>query len=163
MERQAFWELFDEWCGQAGSPANAPQTVLANLRHLPDRDIVAFDRHLKARLASSYNWRLWGAAHLLTGGNCPTNTFRAFRLWLMTYGRAVYEGIVAEPERLADLDPRYGQLEPLFFIPTRAYEHANGGLIPFTPVPDSNLDKAWSFDDDAAMKARYPRLWDLTQ
>ncbi len=164
MERQAFWELFDEWCVQAGSPAQAPQTVLEHLSELSGDQIVAFDRHLRARLASSYNWRMWGAAHLLTGGHCPVNTFQAFRLWLMTHGQAIYEGIIAEPERLADLDLRWGQLEPLLFIPTRAYEHATAGeLIPFTPVPDSHLDKAWAFDDEDAMRSRYPRLWELTE
>ncbi|MCP3857367.1 MAG: DUF4240 domain-containing protein [Actinomycetia bacterium] len=158
MDRQAFWVLFDEWCRLAESPTQVPQTVFDHLLHLPERDIVAFDRHLRARLASSNNWLMWGAAHIITGASCPDGVFQNFRLWLLAHGQQTYEAINAEPDGLADLDPRYGLLEPLLFIPTRAYEQVTGGLIPFTPVPDPHLDRAWTFDDEDAMKERYPRL-----
>jgi hypothetical protein len=160
VQREAFWALFDEWCREAGSPELVPQTVLTRLSRFGDTDIVAFDRHLRARLASSNTWRMRGAAHLISGG-CTAQSFQSFRLWLMTRGREVYEGINADPDRLSELDPRWGQLEPLLFVPTRAYEAATNGRIPFTPVPDPTLDKAWSFDDEQEMKSRYPRLWEI--
>ncbi len=139
------------------------------LAALPAGEILAAARVVYSLRARSYLAPLWAAAYLINGG-CSDDGFDYFRGWLITQGRAVFEGAVADPDGLAGLaavrasasDGSWLDCEDALYIAETAYQAATGEDVPDDVVGDVNpdLDPAWDFDfdDRAEMEQRLPRL-----
>jgi len=77
-----------------------PETAVASVDWVDDFR-GSEPRIQRELLAESYRWDLWGAAHLLGGGGCSDNGFDDSRGWLLTQGRATWQGAFRDPDSLA--------------------------------------------------------------
>lgn len=133
------------------------------------RDILDAERVLQELMAASDRAPLWTAARVISGGGpCFDEGFDYFRGWLIAQGREVFEGAVADADRLAELPEIRAsapeEIEPdgeeILGIARDAYERATGAELPesaFTlnrPAVGPDLD----FDDRERMTALLPRL-----
>jgi len=112
---------------------------------------------------------------------CSDDGFKEFRSWLVSKGRTVYEAVLAEPDRLAEItslpvspEPELGdwpmlaeldliQLELLgaFESPDSVDTARLSGIqTGWEHGPPETLCVAWE-ESDVALSARYPRLWKL--
>lgn len=159
MNTDTFWGLIEQHL-QAGDDGEIDVEPLTEaLAAMPAPEIAGFDLELQRCLRAAYSWRLWGAGYLVLG-SCGDDSFEYFRCWLVAQGRSVFAAALADVESLASLDwPEVPELEELLYVAADAYERAGHGELPVDPTPLPDLGEQVDFDDDAAMKKRYPRLW----
>jgi Protein of unknown function (DUF4240) len=176
MDREQFWALVEAAKQATGGDGRAQAAhLVAALGERSVDDVLAWDRIHGQLMAESYGWDLWGAAYLVNGG-CSDDGFDYFRGWLLGQGRAWWQAAVADPDSLADhpqvrvhrpyQEPyAYLACEDVWGVAYQAYEALTGqeltvevaGMRPRPP----ELGEGWDFDDAAAMRSRYPRLWSL--
>lgn len=133
------------------------------LMKLTPEQVKGFDDWFHSRMIEAYTWDLWGAATLLSGDYCSDDAFSDFRSWLISMGRPVYEGALADPESLANAAHAPG-VEDIFFegfqyVSSQVYEERTGEE--FTEYTDSYPEdpvgtKWWESAQDVQQK--YPRL-----
>ncbi|MCX4989846.1 DUF4240 domain-containing protein [Streptomyces sp. NBC_00638] len=158
--------------GMAADLADAQdiaEQATALLAGYAPRDILDAERVLQELMAASDRAPLWTAARVISGGGpCFDEGFDYFRGWLIAQGREVFEGAVADADRLAELPEIRAsapeEIEPdgeeILGIARDAYERATGAELPesaFTlnrPAVGPDLD----FDDRERMTALLPRL-----
>jgi hypothetical protein len=168
MNRDDYWALIDRTRAEAeGDGDRQAKALQTELERSSLDDVIDFERHTRALLDASYTTLLWGAAYLINGG-CSDDGFDYFRGWLVAQGRATYEAALKHPDTLADY-PALGdgdvELEGIWYVASRAYEAKTG-----KPMPDglgaagtesaADADDAdFDFDDDAAMREHFPKLY----
>ncbi|MEV7783413.1 DUF4240 domain-containing protein [Kitasatospora sp. NPDC088351] len=172
MNTQQFWKLIEEARSQVPAPDNGDAvarraTALLALR--PAEEIVAAQQILWNLMADSYRAPLWGAAYMINGG-CSDDGFDYFRGWLITQGRATFESVIADPDRLSVLpvvrafaadgiDIECGEA---LTIAWDAHGEATGEELPDDAVTTQYpaLDPDWGFDfgDGDQLSRRLPRL-----
>ncbi|MGK5499080.1 DUF4240 domain-containing protein [Streptomyces sp. URMC 125] len=168
MHEAEFWELVDttrEVSG--GDPEDHADLLAERLSALDPETVVDFAHHFETRVNRAWRWDLWGAAWVLLDG-ASDDAFDSFRCWLIGRGRAVFEGALHDPESLAELlddfDPESdGEGADLGCAPYEAYERLTGAQMPDPGVPEPPPEPEGSpppFEDDRALAARYPRLWE---
>jgi len=102
MERAQFWAMVEAARPASGEGCEQHTTnLVAALLELLASEILDYRRIQRELLAESYRWNLWGAAHLLGGGGCSDDGFDDFRGWLLTQGRATWQGAFRDPDSLA--------------------------------------------------------------
>jgi len=169
MEIDEFWKIIelsrrevrsDESDGNMERQRKALESLLSKMS--PD-EIVAFDRQLMRQMRIAYRWDLWGAAYIIASG-CSDDGFVDFRAWLISMGRQVFEGVMANVESLADIASGPG-IEDVFFegfinAPEQAYEHLTGREIPESVElsPGEPVGDRWDSTGDD-LRRRFPRLW----
>ncbi|WP_171171833.1 DUF4240 domain-containing protein [Streptomyces sp. I05A-00742] len=168
MDETEFWQLVDETRAAAdGDPEDQADLLVERLMQLdPDR-VVDFARHFEARYNRAYLWELWGAAAVLLDG-ASDDAFDFFRCWLIGQGREVFEGALHEPDHLAELlddfdEETDGDGEDLGYAAEEAYEQLTGGEMPdlaLPPAPAEPRGTVIDLEDDEALAARFPSLWD---
>jgi Protein of unknown function (DUF4240) len=97
------------------------------------------------------------------------DSFMDFRGWLISHGRIVFERVVADPDSLADLaDDRDNALsvhaEQLGPIAGYEVYQEVTGQDPPRSESRGRLDPAGErvdLEDELAVRARFPRLWEL--
>ncbi len=164
MTRDEFWQHIR--ATRRLDPQEHADRLAARLARLPVKEILSFGRWWHLMKAKSYTWKLWGAAYLINGG-CSDDGFDYFRNWLLLRGREVFEEAVRDPETLAGVLKGDGEVEAEVAPAFDAYCAATGeddfvdALAERYPnLPDyPPLKNGWDFDDDAAMRRRYPRLF----
>lgn len=154
MDPDRFWLIIQG--------AEAPDDLHRSLAELSETDLIAFERLHQARFSESYEWGLWGAAHVIQGG-CGDDSFHYFRAYLISLGRTIYEAALADPDSLADVDLDADGEEwedwmsptmTVVFARTREYNFADGDATPAAaPTGPSGAD--WEEDD---LPTRFPRL-----
>jgi hypothetical protein len=158
MDEQIFWELVDAAKAAAG-PNHDSRPAQLELRLTP-LDLVAlgaFQRRYEAYLLRANRWDLWGAAYLMNGG-CSDDGFKYFRDWLISEGRDVYEGALADPESLAAFPRReYFELESFGYAASKAFARKGGGELQrdFNVELAAPAGKEWKESDLSAM---FPKL-----
>ncbi|PZG12657.1 hypothetical protein C1I95_25335 [Micromonospora craterilacus] len=167
MRTDDFWQLIDRARAGGGEPDAIATRAVALLAARDPEEIVGYARHQQRVLAASYRVDLWGAAYLINGG-ASDDGFEYFRGWLMTQGREIFAGAVADPDSLAELPQvRAASLsgeefecEDMLAVPWDAYRKATATDLPAdrqaVPVPD--LNDFWDFDDEDEARRRLPRL-----
>ncbi|WP_327713545.1 DUF4240 domain-containing protein [Streptomyces sp. NBC_00464] len=167
MDETEFWEIVDSTREAAdGDPEDHADLLVERLVQLDPDSVLDFARHFEARYNRAYRWDLWAAASVLLGG-ASDDAFDYFRCWLIGQGREVFEGAVHDPDSLAELLDDFdeeldGDAEELGYAPDEAYEQLTGvvapdlGLPPQAPEPEGT---PFGFEDDAALAARLPALW----
>ncbi|NEC03710.1 DUF4240 domain-containing protein [Streptomyces sp. SID7909] len=172
MDVNKFWDLVEEARHAAGSPSGAEETVAratALLAAREPQEIIDAQQILWDLMATSYRAPLWAAAYLINGG-CSDDGFDYFRGWLIAQGRIVFEDVVADADKLADLevvreavaDGMELEREGTLGIARNAHREATGEELPDGTVtirypaldPDWNFD----FDDTDRIATRLPRV-----
>lgn len=167
MTRDAFWEHIKKT--KRKDPDAHVEKLTDRLGKLMPDEVVDFDHWWETMAREAYHWNLWAAAYLINGG-CSDDGFRDFRAWLVGRGRHPYEAALKHPDSLADVldgDPVDGF--GLDAAAVRVYE-AKTGMSDFydrldraekdLPPPPPEGDD-WDFDDEAEMRARFPKLCHL--
>ncbi|WP_432068705.1 DUF4240 domain-containing protein [Streptomyces sp. C10-9-1] len=168
MDETEFWEIVDgarEASG--GDPDDQADLMVERLLRLDPESVVDFARHFEARWNRAWTWDLRGAAAVLLGG-ASEDAFDSFRCWLIGQGRAVFEGGLHDPDSLAELLDGFdedldGDGEELGYAADEAYEQLTGAETPDLGVPVQPAEPEGApldLDDDAALAARLPRLWE---
>lgn len=160
MTEDDFWDLIETARSRGGAPDEIAVEVSEELAKRSADDIRAFDAHRVRLMESSYSWNLWGAAYLINGG-CSDDCFEYFRSWLISQGRQVFEGAVANPDTLAahvsaGEEP---ECEDFLYAASKAHETATGTPLEGGSFRYPELGQSWDFDDSSEMSRRYPELW----
>ncbi|MEV6393407.1 DUF4240 domain-containing protein [Streptomyces sp. NPDC051907] len=172
MDIEQFGRLIDRARGRAGDAADVDgvaEQATAILSAYEPRQIIAAQQILWDLMSASYRAPLWAAAYLVNGG-CSDDGFDYFRGWLIAQGRTVFEQVMADADRLADLPAVHAAAaggdalegEQILSIAWDAYETATGMELPsdaFT-VDCPELDPSWDFDfdDHDRIAPRLPRI-----
>ncbi len=125
----------------------------------PAPEIQSFDDIFAAKRQTAYRWDLWGAAYIINGG-CSDDGFEYFRCWLIGQGRAIYEGVIADPDSLAEIftgDEDNVECEDLLYAADRAHEDLMGTALParqFAGSPEPQGEQ-WNENDLGSL---FPRL-----
>ena len=157
MTRDEYWKLIDD-AREGTSDAYVTAKRLKGLLLLltPD-EIYAFLEHQARLMEQSYTWELWGAAYVINGG-CSDDGFDYFRGWLLAQGAQVFDRAVADPDSLADLVEDEVEAEAIISVGDQAFEELTGAYPDGPRLQLPPLGSGWDFDDEAEMRARYPRL-----
>ncbi|MEU1183133.1 DUF4240 domain-containing protein [Streptomyces sp. NPDC005820] len=172
MNKQQFWQLIEAARNQASNPndgEDVARRATSQLAMHPAEEIIAAQQVLWDLMADSYTNPLWAAAYVINGG-CSDDGFDYFRGWLIAQGREAFEGIVADPDALAELpvvrasaaDGLDLECEEALSIVWNAHIMATGEQLPddaFT-IRYPELDPTWNFDfdDHSELTRRLPRL-----
>ncbi|WP_228992977.1 DUF4240 domain-containing protein [Streptomyces sp. DH8] len=168
MDETEFWEIIDSTREAAeGDPEDHADLLVERLTQLDPESVLDFARHFEARYNRAYRWDLWGAAAVLLGG-ASDDAFDWFRCWLIGQGREVFEGALHDPDDLAELLEEFdeevdGDGEELGYAADEAYEQLTGVVAPelgLAPQPAEPLGAPVDFEDEEALAARFPELWD---
>ena len=159
MDGKRFWDLIDSSRTEAeGDPDAQADTLKRRLLELNPESIVVFDRIFAERLNESYRWDLWAAAYIVNGG-CSDDCFDYFRMWLIAQGKAAYERVLTDPERVGELlspgDDADGEL--LGYAAADAYEELTGKPLPASQIERKTEPSGTEWDEESVEKV-YPRL-----
>jgi hypothetical protein len=161
MDRADFWKRIDRAREESGGDVDETTELLQEqLTHLPDREILAFDRILWELMAESYRWDLWAAAYIINGG-CSDDGFDDFRGWLIAQGQHVYDAALQNPDSLAVVAVAEVEHEPMLYVARLAYEEKTGNEMPAKLVdnyPRAPAGQPWQ-DNDSELERLLPRLW----
>ncbi|MEV0428916.1 DUF4240 domain-containing protein [Micromonospora sp. NPDC050495] len=168
MRTEDFWQLIESArAGAGGEPAAVAARAVALLAERDPAEIIGYAEHQRRVLVASYKVDLWGAAYLINGG-ASDDGFEYFRGWLMTQGRAVFAGAVADPDSLAELPQVRAaalsgeefECEDMLVVAWEAYRKATAAELPAVrePVAVPDLNDFWDFDDEEEARRRLPRL-----
>jgi len=178
MDEARFWSVIEPLKSLAVDEREP--SLAAVLVELPPEDVQMFAAEYQKVMNRAYTWDLWGAGYVVMQG-CSDDGFKEFRNWLISEGRDVYEAVLREPDRLAELAripvspepelgdwPMLGQLDLIaldllggFDSPnpvdtTRLHEITDG----FEASPHEPSGEPFE-EDPAVLSARYPRLWKI--
>lgn len=159
MNREIFWQLMDDTrAASDGDPFEQGQQLAAALAALTPEEIVAFDDLAHELQEQAFTAELWEACYVIEPG-CSEEGFLAWRQWLIGQGRAAFERVLAEPDRLADLvdAEQDSGFELLLGVADEAYAQVTGGLLPIRLRPPQPL-KGELHEDDEDIFKRFPRL-----
>lgn len=163
MDRDQFWKLIDDARVTAGSDDDEFLKELGqSLGEVSLDDVRAFQAHFDMLERESYSVELWGAAYMVNGG-CSDDAFDYFRGWLISQGRAAFEAACGSPDALSGFGVKFGELEEMLSVAVDAYEERTGEEYPWDQDPKlgarPRLEFTFEFDDDAALKHHYPKLY----
>jgi hypothetical protein len=166
MDETEFWEIVDRTRNAAdGDPAEHADLLIENLAQLDPDAVVDFARHFETRFTRAFRWDLWAAAEIMLGG-ADDESFDYFRCWLIAQGRHVFEGALHSPDDMVDLVPDFdpevdGDAEDVGYAADEAYEQLTGVRLPDLGLPagEEPEGEPLDLDDEAALAARFPRLW----
>lgn len=165
MPPATFWALIDQAKTQCPLTEDRADWLWEHLVGCPAAEIVGFGAEFEARMAESYQERLWGAAYVINGG-CSDDGFDYFRGWLILQGQAAYQAALANPETLADVvtetDAEEGaECELALSIASRAYEAAGHGDIDafYAQLPPPAYPEIGEFSwQEETVGEAFPRL-----
>lgn len=167
LDKDAFWALIDRSAPDgAGSPTQL-DTLRAGLMRLSADQIVHFHRQFVAAMRDANRWELWGAAYVANGG-ASEDGFALFRCWLIAQGRATFDAVTADPDRLAEHLPADSDGELEFYeiahVAREAWAEKTGKSADEMPA-DASADAPTEptgtpfSENPAELAKRYPRLW----
>ena len=164
MTQDEFWQHIR--ATRRRDPDEHAERLAARLGKLPVDEILSFGRWWHLAHVKAFTWKLWGAAYLINGG-CSDDGFDYFKDWLILQGRAVFEAAVKNPDSLAAYLKGDGEVEaggdPAFdayAAVTGKEDFADALKAKYPKLPAYGpLKDDWDFDDDAAMRKRYPKLF----
>jgi Protein of unknown function (DUF4240) len=159
MTLDDFWAIVDRVHAASGGDMDKKCELLeAELSQLPVPEIISFEEHFRDYYYRAHSWDLWGAAYLITKGNCGDDSFMDFRSTLISMGRKICESALENPDSLADanIDPNSARYEGYQYVVSEVLEKKNEPEPTFTKShrggPTGTRFNEW------AMEQRYPRL-----
>ena len=164
MEIDRFWGFVAQARQVATEPYEIAKRTSELLARRTPEEIIGAHQTLWTLMAASYRTDLWGAAHLINDG-ASDDGFEAFRGWLITQGRDVFNRAVADPDSLADhpaVIERDDDLEceDMLDVAGEAYRAVTGDDLPANSytIRYPELDLDWDFDDTEQARQHLPRL-----
>lgn len=165
MDLDDYWDLIATARAAVGESASADdvaEVVVARLVEQGASAVRDADTQFMTLAARAYGWPLWGAAYVINGG-CSDDGFDYFLGWLVGQGRSVFERAVRDPDSLAEVvttdDEGEVESEELQGAALSAAHRLSGSFETGAAyIPRPELGEGWDFEDEAEMRARYPRL-----
>jgi len=159
MTIEEFWSLVEKVHRAAKGDMDRKCKLLdAELRKLTLKEVHSFSEHFDACFDRAYTWSLWAAAFIINGG-CSDDSFSDFRSTLISMGRETFEGALADPESLADIDydAEKSCYEGYEYVPSTVEEDLSGrgDLTRSRPHPDEPSGEPWEEDKVGEL---YPKL-----
>jgi Protein of unknown function (DUF4240) len=167
MTEDQFWEIIGRTTKYQADTRKQSEALKTELRALSAEEIQHFETTFDTVMKRSYTWDLWGADYVVHGG-ASDDAFEYFRCWLISKGRGVFERVSADPDSLADLlaPDSQGALEYEDFAYVARDVWGEKAGRPSGEMPNasamihSDEPSGEPFDEDeAALAARYPKLW----
>ncbi len=159
MNELNFWEIIAQAKQRRASSDESPEEALRHcLQNLPINEILEFDRLFHVYLNRSYSWDLWAAAYIINGG-CSDDGFDYFRAWLIAQGQTIFENALRDPETLVDIAEPDAEAEAVMYVAREVYEAKFGHSFPDTSYPAAELTGEEWEETDAALAAKYPKLF----
>lgn len=148
MEENRFWELIEK---------SRSTSLKSTLLEIEPADIERFDNTFTALLASSYDYKLWGAAYVINGG-CSDDCFEYFREYLIGCGKDRFYQTVQDPESCASWikSEETESWEGSRYTIMDIYKLKTGKEIPKTFQPKYVL-RGTPFDEETVHE-QYPKL-----
>jgi len=136
MTEERFWQIMEEARSGPEAMTGFVDTLEQGLLACTGEALVAFQRLLKAALASLASHELWALAYLARGG-CSDDAFDYFRAWIVAQGHDVFEAALRGPEDLLSAAPLEGSLqcEELMYAAEEAFERRTGKAMPAVRGP----------------------------
>lgn len=158
MAENEFWNLIDKSRTSANNNYQAQISSLKTiLLTLEPGEIVKFDNSFTSLLATSYDYKLWGASYVINGG-CSDDCFHYFRQYLIGKGKKKFYTTLKDPESCVSWikSEEEDNWEGLQYSAMEAYKQKTGKEIPKTYLPRFEL-KGKPFDEETVNK-QYPKL-----
>ncbi|HXT91371.1 MAG TPA: DUF4240 domain-containing protein [Trebonia sp.] len=183
MDIDDFWVFLERSGRETDDQLRRDQWLEERLCRVSREHIADFQIHVDTLRRPLDTYALWGAASLMLGGWCGSDSFWYFQPWVIGQGRRWYEHVALGADNLADLPavralagrPRgewdkaeWPGWETLAYVAWRAHDfltgeedsldavlRARGQRRPSSPAP---TDRPWRFDDPAELRRRLPRL-----
>lgn len=161
-----FWEIIEFSVPEDGSQETQIDALRCQLVQLRADEILEFGSIFSRIMATTYSWDLWGAAYVIMGG-CSDDGFEYFRVWMISRGREFFDAAVSDPDSMAELIPtdleEYPDFELLAYVPGEVWEAKTGEEeMPSRPEMIYMYNPAGEpfSEDEEALAARYPKLWE---
>lgn len=160
MKVEEFWTLVDAAADHARThDVPAAEALRGRLEPLRTGAVRKFHRHAETFAARAGASDLWAAALLLPGGGSDDG-FLDLCTWLVSQGRVTYEAVLADPDRLADVEDLDDQLEDAEEWAYVAEEVLDERDADLGDEPDPEPDPGPLTEEQvAALPARFPKLW----
>ncbi len=164
MDEDVFWKLIDDSRRSGGRQGEHLSTAL---KALTPEQIRGFKLRFMELMNRAYRWDIWGAAYWLNGG-CSDDTFMDFRGNLIALGRYQFEEVLADADKLADIESKGLFAEGFIYIPARVFKEMTGTQMDFKDIrkepgypahPSKPQGDNWDFDDRNEIANRLPRLF----
>lgn len=159
MTLDEFWQIIGGVHRDCGGDMDVKCALLAaELRRLSLDQLCSFEEHFAQCEARAYDWGLWAAAEIISGGMCTDDPFWDFRSTLISMGRETFDQALQDPQSLADLnyDADVALYEGYQYVSITVreelgYPAAACGIR----LPDEPSGKPWDAEE---LAARYPKL-----
>ncbi len=150
---ERFWAIIE----LAAGSTDRGNTLSKLLSELTASQVAAFAAHFDAAMNRAYTYDLWAAAFVLLEG-CSDDAFMDFRADLILRGVQVFDRLLEEPDALAEYQDIVGD-ETLVALAKEVYQEMTGKDLPDRATPCSEPQGVpIDFNDNQAMRKRYPRL-----
>lgn len=134
MTTERFWQIIE--VTSASTQEEQLDLFKSELQQLSIPELIEFKKNFSELFFAAYNWDLWLVAWLCQGGMCSDDSFSDFRFWLISRGRAVYEGALQDPDALVEeiLEAQNPSFELFGYVPAQSYRTRTK-----EELPDSDL------------------------
>ncbi len=162
MTRALFWELIERARRNAPSAATTADRLERELLRFSPPDIRRFHREMKACVRSLRTEKLLAVATLL-GAGADTQSFLAFRGWLIAQGQDAFRAAVLDAIAFAeayDFAPGRKQddlqCESVLYVAERAYAEKKDEFLPDAEFNERPLKLRWP---PKKLPSTYPELY----
>ena len=160
MTIDEFWTLIEGLEPASFDMEAKARRLTAALSALPAGELRDFADHYWACRDRAYHWPLWDAAAVMYGG-CGDDAFMDFSSSLITFGRAVFERALADPDSLAELPAPVPKESGIYAAIHAVVERVLGSDDrPAEPRPGEPTGKSIEQEEDYETlgAVRFPRL-----
>lgn len=173
MKIERFWEIVEAARSAAESEEALRASLQSQLEPLSDSDLNGFQLQYFKLVNDASKMRLWSAIYLLNNG-CGDSSFSYFCDGLVMKGKAEYEKVVHDPERLLDWDlgnegvtiqeEHFGEVASELYEARHAKEEQEAKRIfPVFWKYQKPTDPSVEENDSEAIQKAYPRIWKYLQ
>jgi hypothetical protein len=163
MNTATFWKIIDSSRKRSkGDKDDQLDLIQEKLESLDEEEIVEFKHCLDVEMARAYRWDLIGAA-CFVGCGLSDDGFMDFRAWLVSLGKDTFESVLADPERIAELEfdespTEEWEFEALHALPGEMLEDPSDEGVPYSADPPEPADEEFTITKHV-LRQRYPKLW----
>lgn len=163
MRRSEIWDTIERARVRCGDRIHRMCDALRHeLESRMPSDVAAFANDLSEVMVEADTWELRAAARILRDAD-NEDDFVAFRGWLIANGEVAFEKVLADVERLVELELGLNPREDCFLrdfvrVPHEVYEEMTGESMsrPQDALPDDPSGVVWEVRE---LPRRFPRLW----
>jgi hypothetical protein len=158
MNEHRFWGIIMEARTAAKGNYRAQISNLERLLfNLEPHEIEQFDNRFSMMMDVAYDYKLWGAAYVISGG-CADDCFDYFCQYVIAQGRDRFYATLKDPESCSAWirSENQGDWKGLLYVASKIYRMKTGFSIPGSYAPEYEM-KGEALDEESVMRA-YPKL-----